>query len=151
MVPPDSDRISPVPPYSGFCYVIYNISPTGLSPSMVQLSSCVLLYYICPMSQSYNPQNAVTSWVWAVSRSLATTWEITIVLFSSAYLDVSVQRVRLPTIVGIPGLQPGGLPHSDISGLSLICSYPKLFAAYHVLLRLWEPRHPPYALIYFLP
>ncbi len=88
------------------------------------------------MSQSYNPQNAVTSWVWAVSRSLATTWEITIVLFSSAYLDVSVQRVRLPTIVGIPGLQPGGLPHSDISGLSLICSYPKLFAAYHVLLRL---------------
>lgn len=136
MVPPDSDRISPVPPYSGFYYVIYNISPTGLSPSMVQLSSCVLLYYICPMSQSYNPQNAVTSWVWAVSRSLATTWEITIVLFSSAYLDVSVQRVRLPTIVGIPGLQPGGLPHSDISGLSLICSYPKLFAAYHVLLRL---------------
>ena len=95
MVPPDSDRISPVPPYSGFCYVIYNISPTGLSPSMVQLSSCVLLYYICPMSQSYNPQNAVTSWVWAVSRSLATTCGITVVFSSYAYLDVSVQRVRV--------------------------------------------------------
>ena len=48
------------------------------------------------MSQSYNPQNAVTCWVWAVSRSLATTWEITFVFSSSAYLDVSVQRVRLP-------------------------------------------------------
>ena len=30
-----------------------------------------------------------------------------------------------------------------------ICSSPKLFAAYHVLLRLREPRHPPCALIYF--
>ena len=37
-------------------------------------------------------------------------------------------------------------PHSDISGLMDICSYPKLFAAYHVLLRLPVPRHPPYAL-----
>ena len=37
-------------------------------------------------------------------------------------------------------------PHSDISGLMDICSYPKLFAAYHVLLRLLVPRYPPYAL-----
>ena len=37
-------------------------------------------------------------------------------------------------------------PHSDISGLMDICSYPKLFAAYHVLLRLLVPRHSPYAL-----
>ena len=31
--------------------------------------------------------------VWAIPFSLATTWGITIVFFSSAYLDVSVQRV----------------------------------------------------------
>ena len=31
--------------------------------------------------------------VWAVPFSLATTWGITIVFFSSSYLDVSVQRV----------------------------------------------------------
>ena len=37
-------------------------------------------------------------------------------------------------------------PHSDIHGLSDICSYPWLFAAYHVLLRLLVPRHSPYAL-----
>ena len=43
-----------------------------------------------------------------------------------------------------------GLPHSDICGSRDICSSPQLFAAYHVLLRLREPRHPPYALAYFL-
>ena len=37
-------------------------------------------------------------------------------------------------------------PHSDISGSMDICSSPKLFAAYHVLLRLLVPRHSPYAL-----
>ena len=37
-------------------------------------------------------------------------------------------------------------PHSDISGSLDICSSPKLFAAYHVLLRLLVPRYSPYAL-----
>ena len=47
------------------------------------------------MSWSYNPIIAETSMVWASSVSLATTQEITIVFFSYAYLDVSVQRVRV--------------------------------------------------------
>ena len=38
-------------------------------------------------------------------------------------------------------------PHSEISGSSLICSSPKLFAACHVLHRLLMPRHSPCALI----
>ena len=41
----------------------------------------------------------------------------------------------------------GGLPHSEISGLSLVVSYPKLIADYHVLHRPREPRHPPNALL----
>jgi hypothetical protein len=45
------------------------------------------------MAQSYNPGNAETLPVWANSRSLATTCEIIVIFFSSAYLDVSVQRV----------------------------------------------------------
>ena len=40
-----------------------------------------------------------------------------------------------------------GFPHSDIPGSMLICSSPKLFAAYHVLHRLLMPRHSPCALI----
>ena len=37
-------------------------------------------------------------------------------------------------------------PHSEIPGLSDICSYPRLIAAYHVFHRLLMPRHSPYAL-----
>ena len=100
------------------------------------------------MSQPYNPINAKTSMVWAFPRSIATTKGITIVFFSSAYLDVSVQRVRLP-YNGIT-YRYAGLPHSEIRGSAVICTSPRLIAAYHVLLRLREPRHPPYALAYFL-
>ena len=39
-----------------------------------------------------------------------------------------------------------GFPHSEISGSTLICSYPKLIAACHVLHRLSTPRHPPITL-----
>ena len=47
-------------------------------------------------------------------------------------------------------IQPTGLSHSEIAGSQGICSYPTLIAAYHVLHRLREPRHPPCALRYFL-
>ena len=50
----------------------------------------------------------------------------------------------------MPGLQPGGLSHSEIRGSQAICAYPRLIAACHVLHRRREPRHPPYALSHFL-
>ena len=50
----------------------------------------------------------------------------------------------------VAGLRPAGLPHSEIPGSRVICTYPGLIAACHVLLRLREPRHPPSALAYFL-
>jgi hypothetical protein len=40
-----------------------------------------------------------------------------------------------------------GFPHSGISGSTLTCSSPKLFAAYRALHRLSVPRHPPCALL----
>ena len=43
-------------------------------------------------------------------------------------------------------LQHDRFPHSDIHGSRVVCTSPWLFAAYHVLRRLREPRHPPYAL-----
>ena len=97
---------------------------------------------------SYNPGAAETAPVWALPRSLATTCGITFVFFSCGYLDVSVPRVR--PICMVAGLLPAGLPHSDIPGSRIICISPGLFAAYHVLHRLREPRHPPSALAYFL-
>ena len=49
----------------------------------------------------------------------------------------------------VTGLQPAELPHSEIAGSQVVCTYPTLIAAYHVLLRLLEPRHPPFALAFF--
>jgi hypothetical protein len=54
----------------------------------------VPLRCIVTTSQSYNPGHAVTWPVWALSLSLATTQEIIVIFSSSAYLDVSVRRVR---------------------------------------------------------
>ncbi len=51
--------------------------------------------------------------------------------------------------VRIAALQAAGLSHSEILGSRAICAYPKLIAAYHVLHRLREPRHPPDALTCF--
>ena len=48
--------------------------------------------------------------------------------------------------LGILHFQRSGFPHSEISGSTPVCGSPKLIAAYHVLLRLPSPRHPPYAL-----
>ena len=42
-----------------------------------------------------------------------------------------------------------GFSHLEISGLKVVCTYPKLIAAYHVLRRLYVPRHPLYALSSF--
>ena len=94
------------------------------------------------------PQHARTL-VWALPRSLAATYGITFVFSSSGYLDVSVHRVPPAYLLiqyAVPGVCPGGLPHSDICGSLCICHSPQLFAACHVFLRLLVPRHPPCAL-----
>ena len=77
MVPPCSDRISRVPPYSR---IIPDTTHTGLSPAMAGLS-----IPFCFFKNNH----------WPVPRSLATTSRISIDVFSSGYLDVSVPRVRL--------------------------------------------------------
>ena len=53
-------------------------------------------------------------------------------------------------VVMMTVLQTAGLSHSEIRGSKVICTLPRLIAAYHVLHRLREPRHPPCALIHFL-
>ena len=56
---------------------------------------------------------------------------------------------RSPHLLMITSLQLAELPHSDMSGSIVVCTSPNLFAAYHVLHRLLEPRHPPFALFFF--
>ena len=90
-----------------------------------------------------------THQVWALPRSLATTGGI-IRLFS---LPAGTKMFQFPALAPrfcvVAGLQPVGLSHSEIRASRVICTYTRLFAAYHVLLRLSEPRHPPSALFCF--
>ena len=82
-------------------------SYTGLSPSSIYLSK---YFYSLIMHFRASP------------CSLATTNGITIVLFSSRYLDVSVPWVFPNKLVLC--LQHSGLPHSDIYGSKVICTSP---------------------------
>ena len=98
---------------------------------------------ILKLLPSYNPADAETSAVWAPPFSLAATLGITFVFFSSAYLDVSVQRVcRLSP----RRVTPFGHPNV----IAVMCTSAGLFAACRVLLRRRDPRHPPCALVFFL-
>ncbi len=54
-----------------------------------------------------------------------------------------------PLIVVMTALQAAGLSHSETPGSPGICPSPRIIAAYRVLHRLREPRHPPCALIIF--
>ncbi len=79
MVPPYSDRISRVPPYSR---LDKTFTPTGLSPTM----ACLSMQFDFLLIQH-----------WAVPVSLAATNGISVDFFSSGYLDVSVLPVRFLT------------------------------------------------------
>ena len=90
MVPPSSDQVSRVWPYSGTCsalvvftYVVLTLSDR---PShAVRLTTQVL-------NAVRTPQVFLLT-VWPLTRSLATTCAISFDFFSSPYLDVSVQVV----------------------------------------------------------
>ena len=92
MVLADSDRISRVPPYSGYCQdcIAYLYGTVTLFGRLFQNRSSSKYFSIL---QPYNPDIAETISVQAIPSSLATTRGIIIIFFSSGYLDVSVHRV----------------------------------------------------------
>ena len=105
-------------------------------------------YPLSMLNAVRNPKE-LGSLVWPVSRSLAATKEIEFSFSSCCYLDVSVRNVPFRTLciyVRIPEVCSGRFPHSEISGSKVICTSPKLIAAYHVFHRLLVPRHSPCAL-----
>ena len=124
------------------CFAYQTVTVYGRTFQIVPLT------LIATTAWSYNPMDAVTSMVWALPRSLATTGGI-IVYFLFLQVLRCFSSLRSPPTTGrIPALQAGGLSHSEIRGSRDICSFPRLIAAYHVLHRLREPRHPPCALSY---
>ena len=75
MVLANSNGASPTPPYSG--YYLSMISYTYRALTFFGLLSHAVQFHITSIMQSYNPSLALTSQVWAVARSLATTCAIT--------------------------------------------------------------------------
>ena len=147
MVPASSHKVSRVSWYSGYRLVFLDFAYGAftLYRWSFQDHSAIRKESI-PRSE---PRNARIP-VWALPLSLAATYGITFVFFSSGYLDVSVHRVPFHTLwigVWIHEVFSCRFPHSDICGSQCICHSPQLFAAYHVFLRLLVPRHPPCALI----
>ena len=146
MVPAPSIKVPRVSMYSGYRHVSspFAYGAFTLFGRLSQNRSAEIPESI----MRSEPRNARIS-VCPLSISLAATLEIDFSFSSSGYLDVSVHRVPLHTLwigVWMAGVFPAGFPHSDISGSQVICTSPKLFAAYHVFHRLLVPRHPPCAL-----
>ena len=131
MVPPCSDRISRVPPYSR---TWKTFTRTGPSPSLADRSKS---FRFCLPGH------------WPGPRSLATTNGVSVDVLSSGYLDVSVRRVCLAKLYIHLAIPPkgGGFPHSEIPGSTCARNSPGLIATCYVLHRLSVPRHPPNALI----
>ena len=119
------------------------LSLTGLSPSLAGFPKTILLTF------------AVT---FAVRNPVALAPRFRLLRVRSPLLTESMflslppgtkmfQFPGFPSICyGLAEVSSAGFPHSDTSGSMAICASPELFAAYHVLLRLLVPRHPPCAL-----
>ena len=90
MVPPSSDQVSRVWPYSGYCaaapvFAYVSLTLSGWPSHAIRLTVAVLKAVRTPAV--FLPQ------VWPLPRSLATTYGISVDVSSSPYLDVSVQAV----------------------------------------------------------
>ena len=110
-------------------------SHTGLSPSVVRLSNTL------PLKTAGLGSSPFARHYWGNHCYF---------LFLEVLRCFSSLRLPRHTYMAVTVLQTAGLSHSDTRGSRDMCSYPRLFAAYRVLHRLREPRHPPCALSYFL-
>ena len=122
VVHPVSHGISRVPRYSGSRLPVFSFGYGALT-LYSQPSHAVLLdtsgHDVCPQPRRINPP------VCPIPRSLATTGGISFDFSSSPYLDVSVQAVPLIQLCIhciMTRVYLAGFPHSEIGGLSDICS-----------------------------
>ena len=147
MVPLPSLRIPRARRYSGYCLLTLAFTYMIITFSD-WLSHAIRLAIV--MDYTVLTPGVLLLPVWPLPLSLAATHGISFDFSSSAYLDVSVQRVPFHALwiyAWIAGSSPVWFPNSEICGSKLICSSPQLIAACHVLRRLLMPRHSPYALL----
>ena len=110
-------------------------SNKGLSPAMAQLSSCFFSPYFLQQRSPTTPPGPESRWFGLFPVRSPLLGES--FLFS---LPTGTKMFQFPAfasrIGGIVEVCSTGLSHSDIRGSKIICISPRLFAAYHVLLRL---------------
>ena len=120
MVPPSSHRVSRVRRYSGYgwlsrLFVYGAITRYGAPSHALQLKLNI--------PSAVQTPDVLLLLVWPLPRSLATTDGISVDVFSSPYLDVSVQavpHVHLCIQCTLTEYCSAGFPHSDIHG-SNVC------------------------------
>ena len=107
MVPPSSHRVSRVRRYSGYSWLV---SPFVYGPLTLYGASSHTLQLGLTIPSAVLTPKTLLSLVWPLPLSLATTDGISVDVFSSPYLDVSVQAVP-PAYLWIQytvtGLAPG--------------------------------------------
>ena len=148
MVPVASVKVPRAPTYSGFRWAASGFRLQGLHLLRLSFQSHSTIP-IHAVSRSYYPSSLL---VWAVPISLATTFGITGLFsfppgtkmfqfpgFSSHTLCIHVWMTKLFNLIGFP--------HSDTPGSLPVYDSPRRFAVFCVLLLLYMPRHPPYALL----
>ena len=123
MVPPYSHRVSRVRRYSGSSWLTSLFAYETLTPSGVS-SHTLRLNYVIP-SAVLTPKVLLLS-VWPLPRSLATTKGISVDVFSSPYLDVSVQAV--PSVYLWIQYTVTGLDSSRVSPFG----YPRITACFRL-------------------
>ena len=123
MVPPYSHRVSRVRRYSGYSWLTSlfayeTLTLYGVSSHTLQLN------YVIPYAVQ-TPKVLLLS-VWPLPRSLATTKGISVDVFSSPYLDVSVQAV--PSVYLWIQYTVTGLDSSRVSPFG----YPRITACFRL-------------------
>ena len=149
MVPPTSHKVSRVSWYFGYCLSLF-VFPYGaftLSGRLSQYRSGNSEYNLLqsltlqcthrslgsfPFARRYSGNRCFFLFLRVLRCFSSPGYPLIGYVFTYGYLSITLSA----------------FPHSEICGLTDICSFPQLIAACHVLLRLLVPRHPPCALCY---
>ena len=134
MVPPSSDRITRVPPYSlSLLERIFHVRGYHpLWPAFPYRSTRLVRLIVTGLFRFRSP-------LLTESRLISIPPGTEMFQFPGFALHAYVFSMQY-------GLSRG-FPHSDTSGSELVCQLPEDFAGYRVLHRLLPPRHPPRTLI----
>ena len=154
MVPAGSHGISRVPRYSGTCpesRIVFVYRTVTFCGPTFQRDSTNDPICNSPTLRSDRPYNPREQALWFGLFRVRSPLLAESLLFSIPSGTEMVHFPELPSSTyvfsaGCHGINRSGFPHSEIPGSKLVCSSPRLIAAYRVLHRLLAPRHSPYAL-----